>query len=754
MSDSLRKEINEHLITIFSTSQKSSYGKDCLASRLVSTILQRSNDQLLHKMVFTCILPSIDESNFHIYSELIEYIFQIDLEDRIQIIQSSLGNLLCSSSKFSSVFFTELSRCQPKGSLETLFIWFRVVFTSVESVLNYNSPSENILAIKNLFENHWTKDNLNQSAMWDTTPDKVFLSKFYSVVIYGTCLFSSTSIMQVISAKRKFHLNVTREDEVGLLAYYVQHNKFKEALKTIEKNVSMYPDFLNDETLENVYTTLAKTEKWDLLAEQMELIFSNNRTPTFNQYLVLMASLAQRGASKEILTLWENFLRKGYQPTDTILCLIVSSFLKSGAYSEALQWFSAFSHYKVPLTSKAYQLMVECLSGLKEIKSCLTLLEELESSSVFTPDLITLKPIFECCIQLGDSATIEFLIQKYLPAEKEGLFHYVLSAHLAATRSQFVLKSYFQLLDSGKADLNVSVVALQAAAYENKQTEVIFNRVWDSVQRNFSKLPAEAYFAYLKAKVKSRGFYTIENDIKSLCDFLHVKNLPIKFYNAIIDAAIYARRPEVVRCLISTAIKSGTLPNSRTYSLFLLSHTATETDVKNNLEYAMEALDEILLNRRQDKLGKLDQDLDPKLFKLFVMRVLKYKGSDEARRLFDLYIENSKSYLLDNCHVLSLELMLLGEESRWNDFVPCYERFCKLLQDQLNYSKFKNQKEYSATVGNISASGTRTPPGSLDFSHALSESIPSVLKKAHWAVWYYRLKQLVEMGELKNVVQE
>ncbi|GME90234.1 unnamed protein product [Ambrosiozyma monospora] len=98
--------------------------------------------------------------------------------------------------------------------------------------------------------------------------------------------------------------------------------------------------------------------------------------------------------------------------------------------------------------------------------------------------------------------------------------------------------------------------------------------------------------------------------------------------------------------------------------------------------------------------------------------------------------------------------MLLGEESRWNDFVPCYERFCKLLEVQLNYAKTKIQKEYSTIENVISGPGLRTPPSDLNFSYSRSQHIPYVLKKAHWAVWDYRLKQLVEMGELKNIVQE
>ncbi|QPG73237.1 hypothetical protein FOA43_000544 [Brettanomyces nanus] len=710
------------------------------------------NDQLSIKLL-TSVVPK-NQYSFDLVRQIYETnASSKNMNELVLIMKSLVDDKTVDHSTKQSMIFAAFKHGS-KYLLKSLCLW-TLLFPDVE--LNYDATSEEMLILKNRWMFHKEVD-LDSVAEIDNS----CLSRLVSVLIYGHTRWGRRGyVSELYSYKKMHHLQITRADQVGVLRSLVHIGKYDEALQFTNICSKQDDQFVCSETYDSIFLSLAKAGRWNDLKDKFDYLFDKEQITTIKQYSVMFMVLASRGATKYLLDLWDSFLKRGFTPDDMILSSIIFCFIKTKSYTKALQWFSAYSYYKVPLTAKSYGLMLNALSSTHDFRSCFRMLDELVEKH-YSLNSFQMQPFLRQCAFLGDHRSIELILSNYFPllgiSVESKDSRWILKAHYFGNRFGTVVESYEQKLESGDyIDYQDTLLALEAAS---KYTNVSkFYELWEkALKMHTNEMTVGAYILYIGVNVRVHGLYGVEQVLDEVQQKFKLKYLPAKVFNEMIFSSIRMGRPWYSPTIVKMALTRGVVPTSKTYSLLLQSNTSLYSYSEQHIEETIQLLDEILLNRKKDKLGKLDRDLNPMSFKLVIMHIIKFKGVEEARKYFELYVEDSKDYLLDNLHVLHIELLLLGEESRWEEFSGCYDRFTSILKSRLQYARLKgNEDLYDDSDHKRVEQFYRYPTSisvnenRISYSRSPSVGIPSSLKKALFTIWPYRLRQLAELEQLDEM---
>lgn len=637
-----------------------------------------------------------------------------------------------------------------KRPLYSFLLWASL-FKDVS--LNYETVPSELLILKSrwLFSHKFDFSQLDNLRVSENE-----ISRLVSILIYGHTLWGSKEeALKFYSYKESHILKLETSDRIGKLKCLAHLKRYSEVLEFLDGCIGEDANVMSSASYDVVFLSLAKLKKWNKLKDQFDSLYKKEQITTLREYSVMFMSLASRGATKYILNLWDTFTKRGYTPNETILASIIFGFIKTKSYTKALQWFSAYSYYHVPLGLKSYGLMLNALASTNDFASCFRLLDEMSSRNLKLTSL-QMKPLLKQCALLGDTKGVIKVLKEYYP-----MFDIVITnndmrwinwSHYYGNRFGTVIQNYYRRLKMHSAiDYKDTVLALESASKYSDPLK--FWSLWKKLERNHEIMGIDAYIIYMNCYVRRFGLFNIDNELDKIQEVVRYKHFPIKIFNEMIFSSIRKGRPEYTPYILKMALNRGCIPSSKTYSLLLQSNCSSYRYSEGHIEETIQLLNEVLLNRRKDKLGKLNRDLNPMSFKLVMMHILKFKGVVTARKYFELYVESSKNYLLDNIHILNIELMLLGEEGRWEEFSGCYDRYILLLKSKMKYARFRSSSTtYSTRVkqfGYPLASSVNEFP--IRISHSPSLRIPSSIKKAMFTVWPYRLRQLEYMEQLDDV---
>lgn len=646
-----------------------------------------------------------------------------------------------------------------KSVIFSTYMWM-LMFPDVQLV--YNDTPDELL----LLRQRWiftSEPDLSQIAGLDK--DNVNISKLISILIYGYSHWgsASTAIELYHYAKEQNNITITQSDLTGVLRSLVHLHEYSKALDFIDECSRTSHDFFSADTYDSIFLCMAKGNKWDELKDLFDALFKKERVTTIKQYSVMFMVLASRGATKHLLNLWDTFVKRGYKPNDMILCSIIFCFIKTQSYTKALQWFTAYSYFKVPLSTKSYGLMLNALASTHDIASCFKMLDELSAKDLRLSAL-QMQSFLQQCALLGDHRSVELILSRYYPlfnlpvTSKEKIW--ILKAHYHGNRFGTVVEAYQEKLAAHEPiDYEDTLLALESASKFTSTKE--FTKIWNSALEMYgNKLTVEAYIKFMGVYVRNHGLSGAGNILNTIQKKLHLKYLPVKMFNEMIFSCIRMGKPWCSPMIVKMSLSRGVIPNSKMYSLLLQSNTSIYSYSEQHIDETIKLLNEILLNRKEDKLGKLDKDLNPMSFKLIIMHILKFRGAEEARKYFELYVENSKNYLLDNIHILNIELMILGEENRWEEFAGCYDRFITILKSKMKYCRLDPSASPVYDMNSIGRIGAFSYPekSSINEKEVIygrmpTIRIPSSLRNSLFTVWPYRLKYLSDLEQLGDIMK-
>ncbi|VEU21962.1 DEKNAAC102979 [Brettanomyces naardenensis] len=754
--------ILDSIISSYPERIQGNFGFNSILTKICSCQLSGSHDdRFANQLIEKLMQSSIPKSQYDY--DLVRQIYRKTLASKnldaaVLLMRTIVNDESVSYQRKQSLVFAAIKHSE-KEPLNACYLW-ALLFPAVE--FNYETTPDELLILKH----RWIFGKelpLNLADDKIIASDEVVLSRIISLLIYGHSRWGSRDFVRKLYAyKESLGLSVEISDEIGLLRSLVHLKKYDEALDLISKCSKEDERFVSPESYDSIFLCLAKSEKWDELKDKFDFLFEKEQITTMKQYSVMFMVLASRGATKYVLDLWDTFLKRGFKPDDMILCSIIFSFIKTKSYAKALQWFSAYSYYKVPLSSKSYGMMLNGLASTHDFQSCFKMLDELAQKNI-TLNSYQMEPFLRQCALLGDHKSIELILSKYYPTFGIPVTprdsRWILRAHYYGNRFGVVVETYErQLVREDKVAYQDTLLALEAAS---KYTNVSkFYQLWDRcLKMHADQMTVEAYIIYMGVNVRIHGLYGCEQILDEVQQRFKLKYLPVRIFNEMIFSSIRMGRPWYAPTIVKMSLMRGVVPSSKTYSLLLQSNTSLYQYSEEHIDETIQLLNEILLNRKKDKLGKFDKDLNPMSFKLVIMHIIRFKGVEEARKYFELYVENSKNYLLDNIHILQTELLLLGEEGRWEEFGGCYDRYLSLVKAKLQYARMKNDEELYDNIESdrISSFYDHVSPvsvneSSIKFSRMPSVGIPSSLKKALFTVWPYRLKQLADTEQLDEVM--
>ena len=593
----------------------------------------------------------------------------------------------------------------------------------------------------------------------------------FSILIYTHSKYEpGSSLGQTFyQLKKKFSLPISGADRIGYLRSLTSCKKYAKAFSFLQQCLKENPEFETDETLNPILIVLAKNKDWGQLESIYNDRYEHNEVISKDQYITLFIALSIRpGTNKIIMELWENYLKRGFEPNDQILSSIILCFINNKSYEESLQWFTAYSHYNVDLTSKSYGLMLHALAGMKNTESIFRVLNELTKKIVRLPKNI-FSPVFVQLAQMGDYKSIETILTTYYPqfnlsVERDDT-RWIMKCHYHANRFTLIIKGY---LSMGEQEIlyKDSLMALESAIkYSDVKT---FERIWTkayAIHNPRGDLDIKAYIHYMAYWVRKYGAFGIEMKLNEIKQQLKCQTFPTILFNQMIFSCLRTHRPWLTKKVVRIALMHNVVPSPKTYSLILQSNVCMPWVARNSIDETVNILQEFLVSRKEDKFGKLNDDINPMSLKLVLKAVIKYKDAYEARRLFEIYVESSRDNLLDNLHILNIELILLGEEERWVEFDGCYDRYMTLLFKLIEKARFSD-KELNKRFDNDEFSRldvhrdvylrSRYDEYKIRNYKGTNAKIPNWIKKAHSDLWIYRLKQLEvaeRLGEVNEIMK-
>jgi hypothetical protein len=662
----------------------------------------------------------------------------------------------------SSSFAYRVLSSLPKGPLAVLKfkIWYNFCYN--DEKLKYDREIEPIIYLRNN-KMHFLPKNFEKQLDLNTSD----LSTVFSILIYTFSRYENvtTPAQMFYHIKEKLNLNITRSDKVGYLKSLTSSKKYEKAHLFLKKCLDENPKFESPETLNPILIVLAKNKKWSQLEDIYTDRYKNNEVITKDQYTTLFIALSIRpGTNKIIMELWENYIRRGFEPTDQVLSSIILSFINTKSYEDALQWFSAYSHYKVELTSKSYGLMLHALTGTRNIESVFKVLDELAIKQVRLPKIV-FTPVFVLLSMTGDYKSIEMILINYYPkfnldVERDDS-RWIMQCHYHAQRFNIIVDTYLNMKEN-EILYKDSLLALESSLkYSNIST---FEKVWNksfNIHHSRGDLDIASYIYYMSYWIRKYGGFGIEIKLKEIKEILKIKEFPTSLFNQMIFSAFRTNRPWLTKRILKIGILNNVIPSPKTYSLILQSNVCMPWIARNSIDQTIEILEEFLKNRKEDKFGKLNDDINPMSFKLVMKAIIKYKNIDEARKLFELYLEQARNNLENNIHILNIELMLLGEEERWIEFDQYYDKYLQMITKLHDTARLrdKNTIERHDFIGNFRRLNyskdiylrKNYDENKITNLEDARVKIPNWIKKSHYDLWIYRLKQLQFADKLDEI---
>ena len=655
-----------------------------------------------------------------------------------------------------------------KENVQTLRfkLWFNFCYEKDD--LRYDREIPSIIFLRNNKLHYLPKGFENDLGFPSET-----LSLAFSTLIYTHSKYeNNTQFGQILyRLKHKFQLSISKVDRIGYLKALTTAKKYAKANMFLQQCLDEDPSFENDETLNPILIILAKNKNWDKLENIYTERYEHNEIITKDQYITLFLALAIRpGTEKVMLDLWRNYLKRGFEPTDQIISSIIQGYLNIKSYQEALQWFTAYSHYDVKLSSRSYGFMIQALACMNELNSAYKVLDELVNLGTRLHKSIFV-PVFVHLAKIGDYKSIEHILTYYYPkfnisVEREDT-RWIMMCHYHANRFDIIIDSYLHIPDSVIAYKD-SLLALDTAIKfkELKTFEKIWNRAY-TIHSSRGDLDISAYVSYMSYWVRKYGGFGLEMKLQEIRNKLAIRDIPTVVFNQMIFSALRTHRPWLTKKIVRISLMNDVVPSPKMYSLILQSNVSMPWVARNSIDETITILEELLSNRKEDKLGKLNDDINPMSLKLVIKSIAKYKSVYEARRLFEMYLDSARNNTRDNIHVCATELLILGEEERWIEFDKVYEEYLDMI---LKYNDNARLKQAEATLDEFDTDLefnrlNRKLVPYLENTYDENKikrftdhrvKIPNWIKKSHYDIWIYRLRQLEtadKSGEVCEIVE-
>lgn len=693
-----------------------------------------------------------------------------DFDKRYQFIEHFVKlNFDANKTEENAFQYKLISSLSPTISPTIKFkLWYNYCYIKNET-LNYERDIYSIIYLKNkrLY-------NLPKSFENDLNLSDEELSKILTILIYVHGRYDTKSHLgqTFFRLKHKLDLPITRIDKIGYLKNLTNTKQYNKSLNFLKFCMSEDPDFESDETLNPILIVLAKNKNWNQLENIYDQRYEKNEVISKDQYITLFIALSVRpGTTEIILKLWENYLKRGFQPNDQVLSAIIKSLINNKSYEEAIQWFSAYSHYDASLTSKSYGLMLESLAGLHQTEDMFDVLDELANGNFRLLKSI-FPPLFKHLAILGDYKSIEVVLNTFYPKFNLSIdrddTRWIMKCHYHANRFGIIVNSYLKEMQDHDISYKDSLLALESA---NKyRTVSTFDKVWEKtlkIHKLKGDLDIRAYIPYMSNWIRKHGAFGIELKLNEIKQTLKINKFPTILFNQMIFSSLRTQKPWLTKKIVKIALLNNVTPSPKTYSMILQSNVCMPWIARNSIGETIEILKEFLNNREKDKFGTINDDINPISLKLVIKAVIKYKDIYEARELFDMYIASARDNLLNNIHILNIELLILGEEERWLEFDECYTRYLEILQNLISKAKLTNEKlsqraAESKGFSRLDVSNDvylRQNYDEVKIVHYKDHSvqIPNWIKKAHFDIWPYRLKQLEiakRLNEVINIVDD
>lgn len=516
--------------------------------------------------------------------------------------------------------------------------------------------------------------------------------------------------------------------------------------------------------MDDLMVGFARSQKWSEMEQLYMKRFLNNEEVTMHQYTALFISLSMRsGSIKFILKLWETFLKAGYSPNDHILCCIIISFIKSKAYREGLQWFSAYSKYNIPLSARSYGLMINILASTRDSATVFQLLDTLIEQGRGKLRGKFMGSVLRQFASIGDYKSIERLILEYYPKFRIRITsehtRWVLKSHYFSNRFSVVLKQFWRTSDE---ELDYDLALLALATGIKLKTPAEFRAIWERIYPIFSKngqLDFKGYGYFMGYWVRAYGgLFGSRGKLDEIKRTMGVDRLPMVVYNEMMFSAIRTKKPWLVERIVEMAREDRAVLTSRSYSLMLYSYVSMPWMAAKRSGECVKLFDDVLAGKRGDEFGMIDLDVNPIVMKKVVKTVIDGGDVYEARRVFEKYLEKATDNLLDNIHVLNVELQLLGEEERWVEFDGCYKKYIEIIEKSMVEARMTGSG--GSSMGKVDVPrAERSAMAEMDVQYDEAKirrndpmgKIPNWLKHAHFDVWKYRLRQLEVTESLASV---
>lgn len=581
----------------------------------------------------------------------------------------------------------------------------------------------------------------------------------YTHVEYGK---DYAKVKAYYSLKKQLSFSISTTDKLCYVAALVNSKDYDNILTAYED--VMQSALESPKLMDDLMVSFARTHKWKEMEQLYLQRFLHSSDISEHQYTALFISLSMRsGSIKFILKLWETFIKAGYSPTDHIICCIIIAFMKSKAYREALQWFSAYSKYKIPLSAKSYALMLNILASTRDTSTAFQLLDTLDQQGKNLKGKF-MGSILNQFASVGDYKSIERLLLEYYPKFDIKITNqdtrWILKSHYFANRFSVISKQFWKTTNDD-LDYDLTLLALESTIKMKDVRE--FRAVWERIYPIFKErgeLDARIFGLFMAYWVRVYGLFGLEEKLESMKRSLKVTALPTAVYNQMIFSCIRTKKPWLVSKVVQMASGDGVQLTPKTYSLILYAYVSSPWIAEKSVDKCITIIDEILNKKKKDQFGMVDQDLSPVAFKMVVKAIIKQNDVYEARRLFELYLETSTNNLLDNIHVLNVELMLLGEEERWVEFDECYKKYVEILERNMVEAKMLSESHTTGKVSVPRSERVRFAEFGIHFDdHKIRQNnqgakIPLWLKHAHFDVWQYRLKQLEITESLAGINEE
>lgn len=651
-----------------------------------------------------------------------------------------------------------------KENVQTLRfkLWFNFCYEGDD--LRYDREIPSIIFLRNNKLHYLPKGFENDL---NFSPDNLSLA--LSTLIYTHSNYeNNTKFGQILyRLKQKFQLPLTKIDKIGYLKALTTDRKYAKAKLFLQQCMSEDPSFEDNETLNPILIILAKNKNWEKLEKIYTERYEHNEIITKDQYTTLFLALAIRPGTEAVMhDLWKNYLKRGFQPTDQIISSIIQGYVNIQSYQEALQWFTAYSYYDVKLSSRSYGLMIQSLICMNELTSAYKVLDELANLGTRLHKSI-FAPAFAHLAKIGDYRSIEHVLTYYYPKFNIPVirddYRWIMKCHYHANRFDLIVDSYLEL-PGDEIEYNDTILALETAIkFKELKT---FEKIWKKAyQFHYSRgdLDINAYIPYMSYWVRKHGGFGLEMKLKEIRQKFAIKELPVIIFNQMIFSALRTNRPWLTKKIVRMSLLNDVLPSPKMYSLILQSNVSMPWIARNSIDETITILEELLSNRKEDKFGKLNDDVNPMSLKLVLKSVVKYKSVYEARRLYEMYLDSARNNVQDNIHIRAIELVLLGEEERWVEFDKLYEEYFDTIVKYHDSARLKVADAIAEDLDDLEFKrvNRRTVPyiekvydeNKIKKFKDPRVRIPNWIKKSHYDVWIYRLRQLETADKLDDTCE-